>query len=73
MNNENFPEDGTFRGVFYRNHALLHFRVLILPFVDLLQNKHTTLDEKWCGKFNKRPASIKRPPRISAQSQGPII
>ena len=31
--------------VFYRNLALLHLRVLLLPFIVLLQNKHTTLAE----------------------------
>ena len=28
-----------------RNFALLHLRVLLLPFIVLLQNKHTTLAE----------------------------
>ena len=28
-----------------RNLALLHLRVLLLPFIVLLQNKHTTLAE----------------------------
>ena len=40
-----FPEDGVFCRVFYRNLALLHLRVLLLPFIVLLQNKHTTLFE----------------------------
>ena len=40
-----FPEDGVFFRVFYRNLALLHLRVLLLPFIVLLQNKHTTLAE----------------------------
>jgi len=31
------------RRVFYRNLALLYLRVLLLPFIILLQNKHTTL------------------------------
>ena len=31
--------------VFYRNLALLRLRVLLLPFIVLLQNKHTTLAE----------------------------
>ena len=40
-----FPEDGVFFRVFYRNLALLHLRVLFLLFIILLQNKHTTLAE----------------------------
>ena len=40
-----FPEDGVFCRVFYRKLALLHLRVLLLPFIVLLQNKHTTLFE----------------------------
>ena len=46
--------------------------VYILAFVVLLQNKHTSLCWKW-WKFNKCPASNKRPPWISAHSQGPKI
>ena len=37
-----FPE-GVFFRVFYRNLALLHLRVLLLPFIVLFQNKHTKL------------------------------
>ena len=40
-----FPEDGVFFRVFYRNLALLHLRVLFLPFIVLMQNKDTTLAE----------------------------
>ena len=40
-----FPEDGVFFRVFYRNLGLFHLRVLLLPFIVLLQNKHTTLAE----------------------------
>ena len=41
-----FPEDGVFfKKVFYRNLALLHLHILLLPFIVLLQNKHTTLAE----------------------------
>ena len=40
-----FPEDGVFLRGFYRNPALLHLLVLLLPFIVLLQNKHTTLFE----------------------------
>ena len=38
-----FPEDGGFFKVFYRNLALLLPRVLLLAFLVLLQNKHTSL------------------------------
>ena len=58
-----FPEDGVFFKVFYRNLALLHLRVLSLPFIVLLQNKHTTLAENL----------ISAQPRISAHSQSPKI
>ena len=40
-----FPQDGVFFRVFYRNPVLLHLRVLLLPFIVLLQNKHTILAE----------------------------
>ena len=40
-----FPQDGVFFRVFYRNPVLLHLRVLLLPFIVLLQNKHITLAE----------------------------
>ena len=40
-----FPEDGVFFRVVYRNLALLHLRVLLLPFIVLLQSTHTTLAE----------------------------
>ena len=40
-----FPEDGVFFRVFYRNLALLLLRVLLLAFIVLLQNKHTTIAE----------------------------
>ena len=43
-----------------RNLALLHLRVLLLPFIVLLQNKHTTLAEN--------DENL-----ISAHSQGPNI
>ena len=38
-------EDGVFFRVVCRNLALLHLRVSLLPFIVLLQNKHTTLTE----------------------------
>ena len=36
-------EERVFFRVFYRNLALLHLCVLLLPFIILLQNKHATL------------------------------
>ena len=49
-----------------RNLALLHLRVLLLPFTVLLQNKHTTLAE---NDENLISAQL----RIRAHSQGPNI
>ena len=49
-----------------RNLALLHLRVLLLPFIVLLQNRHTTLGE---NDENLISAQL----RISAHSQGPNI
>ena len=43
--NRRLPKDGVFFRVLYRNLALLHLRVLLLPFIVLLQNKHITLAE----------------------------
>ena len=60
-----FPEDGVFFKVFYRNVALRR-RVLLLPFIVLLQNKRTTLAENAETLINAQP-------RISAHSQGPKI
>ena len=40
-----FPEDGVFFRVFYRNLALLLLHVLLLAFIVWLQNKHTSLAE----------------------------
>ena len=63
-----FPEDRVFFrvGVVYRNLALLHLRVSLLPFIVLLQNKHTTLAENGENLISAQP-------RISAHSQGPKI
>ena len=61
-----FPKDGVSFRVFYRNLALLLFRVLLLAFIVLLQNKHTTLAEN-------RENLISAQPLISAHSQGPKI
>ena len=36
-----FPEDGVFFRVFYRNLALLLLRILLLAFIVFLQNQHT--------------------------------
>ena len=54
-----FPKDEVFFRVLYRNLALLHLRVLLLPFIVLLQNKHTTLAENVENL-------IRAQPRISA-------
>ena len=54
-----FPEDEVFFKVFYRNLALLYLRVLFLPFIVLLQNKHTALAENVENL-------IRAQPRISA-------
>ena len=58
-------ENTAFR-VFYRNLALLHLRVLLLPFIVLLQTKHTTRPENGENLLSAQP-------RISAHSQGPRI
>ena len=60
------PEDGVFFRVFYRNLALLHLRFLLLPYIFLLQNKHTTLAESGENLISTQP-------RKSAHSQGPKI
>ena len=62
-----FPEDGVFSEVFYRNLALLLLRVLLLSFTVLLQNKNTTLIAE------NGETLISAQPRISAHSQGPKI
>ena len=48
------------------NLALLHLRVLPLPFIVLLQNKHITLAENTENLISAQP-------RISAHSHGPKI
>ena len=60
------PEDGVFFRVFYRNVALLLLRVLLLAFIVLLQNKHSTRAENGENLISDKP-------RISAHSQGPKI
>ena len=60
-----FPEDGVFFRVFYRNLALLLLRVLLLAFI-VLQKKHTSLAENGENLISAKP-------RISAHSQGPKI
>jgi len=45
---------------------MLHIRVLSLPFIVLLQNKHTTLTENGENLISAQP-------RISAHSQDPKI
>ena len=56
------------QGLFFiiKDLALLHLRVLSLPFIVLLQNKHTTLAENTENLISAQP-------RISAHSQGPKI
>ena len=61
-----FPVDGVFFRVFYRNLALLLVRVLLLAFTVLLQNKHTTLAENGENLISAQP-------QISAHFQGPKI
>ena len=61
-----FPRDGVFFRVFYRNLALLLLRVLLLAFIVLLQNKHSSLAENGENLISAQP-------RISAPSQGPKI
>ena len=50
-----FREDGVSFRVFYRNLALLLLRVLLLAFIVLLQNKHTTLVENGENFVNPQP------------------
>ena len=57
-----FPEDGVFFRVFYRNLALLPLRVLLLAFIVLLQNKHTTIAENGENLISAQP-------RISAHHE----
>ena len=56
-----FPEYGVFLKVFYSNLALLNLRVLLLPFIVLLQNTHTPLAENVENLITTQP-------RISAPS-----
>ena len=63
--NKRLPR-GLFVRVFYRNLALLLLRVLVLAFIVLLQNKHTSLAE---NDENLMSAQT----RISAHSQRPKI
>ena len=60
------PEDGVFFRVFYSNLAMLHVRVLLLPFIVLLQNKHATLAENGENLISAQPG-------MSAPSQCPKI
>ena len=59
--------DAVFFRVFYRNLALLLLRVLLLAYILLLQNRHTTLAENGenlisshsqVQKFKKRPGRL---------------
>ena len=60
------PEDRVLFRVFYRNLALLLLLVLLLAFIALLQNEHTSLDKNGENLISAQP-------RISAHSQGPKI
>ena len=65
-----FPEDGVFFRVFYRNLALLLLRVLLLAFIVLLQNKHTTLAENGENLISAQPrisANLKYVPTLKVQ------
>ena len=62
-----FPEDGVFFRIFYRNlAALLLLRVLLSAFIVFLQTKHTTLAENGENLISAQP-------RIRAHLQGPKI
>ena len=61
-----FPDDGVYFRVFYRNLALLILRFLLLLFIVLLQNKHTALADD-------ENLILSAQPRISAHSPGPKI
>ena len=50
-----FPEDGVFFRVLYRNLSLLLLRVLLLAFIVLLQNKHTSLAENSENLISAQP------------------
>ena len=50
-----FPEDGVFFRVFYGKLALLLLRVLLLAFIVLLQNKHTSLAENGENLISAQP------------------
>ena len=52
---KDFPKDGVFFIVFYRNLALLLLRVLLLAFIVLLQNKHTSLAENSENLISAQP------------------
>ena len=53
-----FPEEGVFFRVFYRNLALLLLHVLLLTFIVLLQNKHTSLAENGENLISAQPRII---------------
>ena len=65
-----FPEDGVFFRVFYRNLALLLLRVLLLAFIVLLQNKHTTIAENGENLISAQPrisANLEYVPTLKVQ------
>jgi len=51
---------------YFTETSLCYIRFLLLPFIVLLQNKHTTLAENGENLISAQP-------RISAHSQGPKI
>ena len=64
-------ENGVFFRVIYRNLALLLLRILLLAFIVLLQNKHTSLAENGENLISAHPALsrsknliLKRPGRL---------
>ena len=56
-------------GVVYKNLALFHLRVSLLPFIVLLQNKHTTLAEN--GE-NLRAAQPRKSAHLE-QAPSPLV
>ena len=56
--------------IFYRNLALLHLHVLLLPFIVLLQNKRTTLTENVENLISAQPqisAHLELAPTLKVQ------
>ena len=64
--NKRLPRGRSFLQSIFKNLALLLLRVLLLAFIVLLQNKHTSLAENGENLISAQP-------RISSHSQGPKI